>query len=120
MRPSTALANRVVFKDGQYQTPSPDKMGSDWDKCILAKFAPGTINAKIVAGMNVAPFPTLISATCGSESTADQFGNGSVPIGTDDYLLVAWLPIATCYYGNGDINRNNYPVTTKLGGVCYA
>lgn len=70
--------------------------------------------------MNVAPFPTLISATCGSETTADLYGTGATAIGVYDYLLVAWLPIATCYYGNGVTSSSNYPITTKLGGVCYS
>lgn len=51
-----------------YSQPTRDEMITAWDKCLLAKFKPGTINTPVVAGMNVAPFPTLIARTSGTEA----------------------------------------------------
>jgi len=88
-----------------------------WDQCLLAKFKPGTINAPVVAGMNVTPFPTLIASTSGSEAKADRYLTGQLDIGTDEYVLIAFCPIATSFYGDGGVS--NFPTTTKLGGVVY-
>lgn len=62
--------------NNRYQQPSREEMITAWDKCLLAKFKPGTINAPIVAGMNVSPFPTLVARTSGTEAQADLYGSG--------------------------------------------
>lgn len=100
-----------------YKSPNSQELLSAWDKCILAKFAPGTIDAPIVAAMNVSPYPTMISSTSGSENRADKFGSGPQPMGTFDYVLIAYSPVLSSFYGNGA--ASNFPVTTKIGGLVY-
>lgn len=119
-----AEANRTTGKAKmlpmEYSQPDSQKMVTAWDKCLLAKFSPGSINAPLVAGMNVAPFPTLISVTSGSETRADLYGQGFQPIGTQDYLLIAYCPVASIFFGDGNTVLSNYPTNTKLGGLIYS
>lgn len=77
---------------------------SAWDACLLAKFSPGSINAPVVSAMSVTPFPTLTASVSGSENKADKFGSGLQLIGTSDYLLIAFCPILTSFYGQGGVS----------------
>lgn len=72
---------------------------------FLAKSAPGKIECPFVAGMNITSLPT---ATFSVAHTISKMGRlhvseetGGIPdyiekkLGNSDYILIAWMPIAT-------------------------
>jgi len=96
---------------------------SAWDHMLLAKHFPGEFQAPYVAGMNVLPIPTGVAASSFRLDTAVQSSNldgARAAIGSNTYLLVAFAPSFTTYFGgnHGPPNNqtNRYADTTRLSG----
>jgi len=84
---------------------------------VVAKNYPGQFDAPYVAGMNVCSVPTSTGRVATTFDSAFEFGGtGDVEsnIGTEDYLVIAWCPSTTAFFGDG--GASNVPTTEKLGG----
>lgn len=106
------------YSAGNYNQPSDGKQVlSAWDRMVVAKNYPGQFDAPYVAGMNVCSVPTSTGRVATTFDQAFEFGGtGDVEskIGTKDYLVIAWSPSTTAFFGDG--GPSNIPVTEKLGG----
>jgi hypothetical protein len=84
----------------------------------IAKNYPGQFDAPYVAGMNVCSVPTSTGRVATTFDQAFEFGGTGETeskIGTQDYLLIAWCPSTTAFFGDG--GTSNIPASDKLGGL---
>jgi hypothetical protein len=90
-------------------------MLSAWDKMVVAKYAPGTIDAPYVAAMGLPPIPTGIFKV-GAEfyEAAEGPGASILNLGSKRFTLITYVPALSNYYGSGV--AGSFSAFTKLSG----
>jgi len=83
----------------------------------MQKYFPGTEVTPYVAGMNIMPSPSVTFCANNAQTGTEVIGStlDAEPLGTADYLIVAFCPVLTLLHGRG--NNDSYAETTKLSGV---
>lgn len=67
----------------------------------IAKYAPGTVDAKFVAGMSLPPLPTgIFSVGFTIENLADKL-LASHNLGEKDFTVICHVPSLTTHHGAG-------------------
>lgn len=97
---------------------SVDKILSDWDRMLLAKYLPGQIEAPYCAGQNILPAPTGTFKTSFSVSRCVNADTGidgvPVALGTTTYTMMAYCPLVSTHLGSGTTSA--FSTSTRLSG----
>jgi len=86
---------------------------------VMQKYFPGTEVTPYVAGMNIMPSPSVTFCANNSQTETEVIGSNldSEPLGTADYLVIAFCPVLTLLHGRG--TNTSYSELTKLSGVIF-
>lgn len=66
---------------------------TDWDRMLLAKHSPGTMNAPFMQAMGVSTItPGVVKGSFSMQYAWSLTSAKSEPIGTDDYVVIMFSP----------------------------
>lgn len=90
---------------------------SDWERMLIAKHFPGRYNVPYVTDMNVTTQKTgCLDSAFNVAQCADTANYGNLyPFGSYWYVVVAFCPVLSGYYGPG--NSGTLSTSVKLGGL---
>lgn len=105
----------TIGSHGVTQPFTVERILSDWDRMLLAKYVPGEVEAPYCAGQNILPVPTGTfkkSIAFSTAVAADVSIDGArVQMGTSDFTIFAYCPVVTSHVGTGTIAGQ------RLGGL---
>jgi len=103
---------------GPKQPYTVEKILSDWDRMLLAKYLPGQVEAPYCAGQNILPVPTSTFRTSLAISrcpdTTTGIDSAPVSLGSATYCMMAFCPLISTHLGTGTAGA--FATTTRLSG----